>query len=238
MNRLFKFLSLFYRNPDVTLERANKMYLRRWHVIPRNKYFNVYLHHFVGPDNEKELHDHPWFSLSFLIRGRYIEHSLKYPDGKKYSAPNFFLRPASFFHRVEYDGGAWTIFITGPMVKPWGFMTSWVQYSGVPKADRKSIEAVKNIHTINELPEVFNNLEKLEYSDNKNQPKPVVVLVDVANDQYAVIHPENPEYEAAIGCTEFGDGFIEEEVETHTAKSQNKSLEEISNDNRKHNKED
>ena len=39
-----------------------KNYLSRWHIIPRNRYFNIYLHKFVGSDDDRALHDHPWRS--------------------------------------------------------------------------------------------------------------------------------------------------------------------------------
>lgn len=50
-------------------------YLTRWHLIPRNRWFNLYLHKFVHGDDERALHDHPWPSASLLLEGRYIEHT-------------------------------------------------------------------------------------------------------------------------------------------------------------------
>lgn len=45
----------------------------RLHVIPRNKYFNIYLHRFRGPDQDRDLHDHPWWSFSWCLRGQLWE---------------------------------------------------------------------------------------------------------------------------------------------------------------------
>lgn len=50
-------------------------YLTRWHLIPRNRWFNLYLHKFVHGDDERALHDHPWPSASLILGGRYIEHT-------------------------------------------------------------------------------------------------------------------------------------------------------------------
>lgn len=50
-------------------------YLTRWHLIPRNRWFNLYLHKFVHGDDERALHDHPWPSASLILEGRYIEHT-------------------------------------------------------------------------------------------------------------------------------------------------------------------
>ena len=50
-------------------------YLWRWHVIPRNRWFNIYLHKFAHGDDDRALHDHPWRSWSLLLDGRYREHT-------------------------------------------------------------------------------------------------------------------------------------------------------------------
>ncbi|MGH8074261.1 MAG: hypothetical protein ACREO4_09325 [Lysobacter sp.] len=50
-------------------------YLTRWHVIPRNPWFNIYLHYFEHGDDDRALHDHPWRSWSLLLDGRYREHT-------------------------------------------------------------------------------------------------------------------------------------------------------------------
>lgn len=52
-----------------------RKYLVRWHMIPRNRFFNVYLHFFVHGDDDRALHDHPWRSWSLLLDGRYREHT-------------------------------------------------------------------------------------------------------------------------------------------------------------------
>ena len=50
--------------------------MRRWWVIPRNKWFNVYLHHFLRSDDDRALHDQPWWNLSILLDGEYTEHTI------------------------------------------------------------------------------------------------------------------------------------------------------------------
>jgi hypothetical protein len=51
--------------------------MRRWWVIPRNKFFNIYLHHFLHSDDDRALHDHPWWNVSILLRsGSYVEHTI------------------------------------------------------------------------------------------------------------------------------------------------------------------
>lgn len=51
-------------------------YLGRWFIIPRNRWFNVYLHRFTGSDDDRALHDHPWWSLSIMLAGALDEHTI------------------------------------------------------------------------------------------------------------------------------------------------------------------
>ena len=105
------------REPDRIIKDP---YLHRWYVIPKNKYFNIYLHKFQKSDDDRALHDHPWYSCSILLKGEIREHSDK---GIKY-VPRWWpvFRTAKFAHRIELvKGPVWTIFITGPKTRTWGF---------------------------------------------------------------------------------------------------------------------
>lgn len=63
----------FGRNPDFTVKREDGDYLRRWYVIPRNRWFNIYLHNMVQDDDPRALHDHPWWNVSIVLKGGYYE---------------------------------------------------------------------------------------------------------------------------------------------------------------------
>ena len=106
--------------PHLEINRADGPYLRRWHLIPKNKWFNIYLHHFLGSDVDGATHNHPWSSLGIIISGKYKEIT---PDGEsiiRAFQPKF--RGPNYYHRVELiNGPVWTIFITGPKVQNWGF---------------------------------------------------------------------------------------------------------------------
>ncbi len=96
-------------------------YMRRWWVVPRNDFANVYLHDFARSDDDRALHDHPWASTSFIIAGRYREHT---PEGVfARNAGDVVSRAAEALHRVELFEAerALTLFITGPKVREWGF---------------------------------------------------------------------------------------------------------------------
>jgi len=59
--------------PSVVIGPSDNPYLHRWHVIPRNRFFNIYLHRFFRSDDDRALHDHPWANCSILIAGDYTE---------------------------------------------------------------------------------------------------------------------------------------------------------------------
>ena len=97
-------------------------YLRRWWILPRNDYCNVYLHEILKSDIDRAMHDHPWASTSFIISGGYIEHT---PEGTfERQAGDVVSRAANALHRLEVpegSGGAVSLFMTGSKVREWGF---------------------------------------------------------------------------------------------------------------------
>jgi len=112
-----KLLSKLKRPADLVI---GEKYLHRWYVIPRNRLFNIYLHKFYASDEDRALHDHPWWSMSVLLRGEVIEHQFN----KVRIIPRWLpvFRSAKFAHRLELvKGPITTVFITGPRVRDWGF---------------------------------------------------------------------------------------------------------------------
>lgn len=115
------------RKPDFVI---GDDYLRRWWIVPRNQWSNVYLHEFRRSDDDRAMHDHPWASRSFLIEGRYIEHT---PEGRFLRmAGDVVDRSAEALHRIELFSGetAVSLFVTGPNVRTWGFQcpNGWVPW--------------------------------------------------------------------------------------------------------------
>lgn len=110
---------MFKRAPDFVIGEAANPYLFRWWVIPRNPYFNVYLHKIVRSDDDRALHDHPWWNLSLVLRGGYLECT---PRGQKWRGPgSLVFRAAKALHRLEVGPASWSLFLTGPRFREWGF---------------------------------------------------------------------------------------------------------------------
>lgn len=121
-----KFLRLFHRKPDFIIGKPGSPYMLRWYVIPRNRFFNIYLHNIVRSDDDRALHDHPWWNLSILLKGGYREitpgddtrwHRITYTR----RIGSIVFRRATAAHRLEVDAPCWSLFITGRKVRDWGF---------------------------------------------------------------------------------------------------------------------
>ena len=99
-------------------------YLERWMLDLR--LFSIRIHHFRSNDDDRALHDHPWSFLTFILKGGYTDVSdIGDKHLKRFS---FNYRHATHKHTVEVDpGGVWTLCLTGPKHRNWGF---WV-----PKKD-------------------------------------------------------------------------------------------------------
>lgn len=175
------------RKPDFVIGSPEAPYMRRWWVIPRNRFFNIYLHQILRDDDDRALHDHPWASCSVILRGGYIEWTGTHAraDGadlhkiRKVRTPGMIrFRRASAAHRLElhrkditlkewrkllrgsnietnaiFRPGfqiipAWTLFITGPKVREWGFhcpkgWKHWRDFVGVREGEARGDE--KNV---------------------------------------------------------------------------------------------
>lgn len=116
----------FPRKSDFVVGTETDPYLRRWWVIPRNKYFNVYLHQFCRSDDDRAMHDHSYWNMSILLSGSYREYMTKGPTPyipRHRGAGAVVIRRPETPHRISlYEGRrVWTLFITGPRVREWGF---------------------------------------------------------------------------------------------------------------------
>lgn len=117
-------------NPDAsfTIPRLDgTIYMRRWFVIPRNRFFNIYLHEYLADDEDRALHDHPWWSASLCLVGDLIEvyrpvANHRCEMTRVIEGGSLVLRSAAFSHRLEVPVvGAITLFVTGPKLRTWGF---------------------------------------------------------------------------------------------------------------------
>jgi hypothetical protein len=139
------------RDPDFVIGDPDNPYMRRWWIVPRNEFCNVYLHEILRSDDDRALHDHPWANTSLLIDGEYQEVVPFY--AKIYKGPgqqpdmltqmtrragDVITRRATDAHRLVIpDGGkpVISLFMTGPKIRDWGFWCPqgwrhWREFTG------------------------------------------------------------------------------------------------------------
>ena len=97
-------------------------YMTRW--VVNLGLITIRLHCFHRSDDDRHLHDHPWWFFSALLRGSYREHTDSCA-GPWRKVGSIVYRPALTKHRVEIKPGrsCWTLCVTGPTRRHWGF---WV----------------------------------------------------------------------------------------------------------------
>lgn len=132
------------REPDFVIGGLDDPYLRRHFLIPRNPVFNIYVHEFLRSDDDRAHHDHPWlFNASWLIDGQYIEHIITMGGAlikSPRSAGAFKFRWGKAPHRLElcHNLPCWTVFITGPRIRDWGFYClerGWIHWKKFTASD-------------------------------------------------------------------------------------------------------
>lgn len=152
------------RAPDRIIgDDPERPYLLRWWLTPWSNYerdeakrtwrdklkaslFHIYLHNILRSDDDRALHDHPWWNVSIVLAGGYWEHMpppktitkaitaaidgtdlrITDTDFAIWRGPgSIVFRRATALHRLEIEKGsphgAWTLFITGPRIREWGF---------------------------------------------------------------------------------------------------------------------
>lgn len=151
------------RKPDFTIydSRAGEdgelpkiPYMLRWYVIPRNRWFNIYLHKFLRSDKDVP-HDHPWWSVSltlteYLIERRWLPEPNTSRGGTQEVSVihkgDVVFRSATYAHQIIVPescagSGVWTLFITGPKLRSWGFWCpkGWKHWEAFVAADNTGL---------------------------------------------------------------------------------------------------
>lgn len=122
------------RPPDFVIGGEENPYLRRWWLIPRNRFFNIYVHEILRSDDDRALHTHPWVNVSWILRGWYFEVVPRFsdqPSSDDYERAGLMrifrgcgdvvARFATDRHRLEVNGPTWSLFVRGPVIREWFF---------------------------------------------------------------------------------------------------------------------
>lgn len=136
------------RTPYMHLYHADGTpYMERYWLL-ESRWLSIKVHHICSPDYDRHMHDHPWWFASLILRGWYWEERPAFnppvfgPDGREHSIGEIRTPGSIAFRRLgarHYitnvsDGGVWSLFVTGPRAKKWGFYTEdgWVYWKDYP----------------------------------------------------------------------------------------------------------
>lgn len=112
------------------------LYLRQYRLFDW-RWLCVRVHYIARQDSDRHMHDHPWrWAWSFILKGWYVEER-NFQDTRQHyyrSAGQTNLLRSRHYHRITAVApGTWTLFVTGPRTKSWGFLTpdghmDWKEY--------------------------------------------------------------------------------------------------------------
>lgn len=111
-----------------------RLYLERFEVAA-SPAVTVRVHRWHASDDQRAPHDHPWPNVSIVLAGELIEHGRAGPA--RLTPGTIVSRAAADPHWIELPAGeAWTVFVTGPIVRRWGFHTAggWIHWTEWPNA--------------------------------------------------------------------------------------------------------
>lgn len=109
------------RQPDFIIGDPKDPYLKRWWII-KNRFFRIYLHQMLKDDEDRALHDHPWYNLSIILKNGYEEITPVGTFTRKFL--HIIFRKAEYAHRLKLINNkpSWSLFMTGPKIREWGFL--------------------------------------------------------------------------------------------------------------------
>jgi len=117
-------------------------YIVRYYLF-ECRFFDIYIHEIKRSDDSPDYHDHPWPFVHVILEGEYIEEApweavkSRIVKRVRRRTPGYIaFRKANYAHRLELDkGDAWTLVMSGPRSRKWGFVdrvtgcwTHWKAY--------------------------------------------------------------------------------------------------------------
>lgn len=116
---------------------GDDVYLDRTYIV-QTPLFGIMFHRIFRPDNQRDLHDHPFNFLSIVLLGSYYEDTVDGPRHRRW----FNWKRAEDRHSIREVSRrpVWTLVFTGRRRRTWGFWvdggTRWVKWSEYENVER------------------------------------------------------------------------------------------------------
>jgi len=125
--------------PHKDIVKDDVLYLRRHYLTPRTWRYKLVLHLIAMPDIDRSVHDHPWWFITLVLRGGYLEEVVNKLGRSSYlarRAGSCLFRTATHTHKILalFRPRTWTLVMMGPATRVWGFWdaqnlyTPWHEY--------------------------------------------------------------------------------------------------------------
>jgi len=132
-----------FMRKEVIYSPEGQPYIKRWRIL-ETPWFNLWLHHILMDDDDRDMHNHPWWFYSFIISGGYVEEVTEPDHTHKlenclyrflvcrlpFCSSTIAYRHQNQYHRVSlrHAKPCWSLILTGPKTNEWGFLTEdgWV----------------------------------------------------------------------------------------------------------------
>lgn len=133
--KFLNFLEKHGRKRVIMDRQSQSPYLNRYYLFLKDRKsfpFNAFLHQFMRSDPDPQ-HCHPFGYFTLILKGGYWEWVHTYDkeghitgERRIWRGPGHFrFCKAESFHRIEIvePGSCWTLFMPGPQIREWGFLT-------------------------------------------------------------------------------------------------------------------
>lgn len=125
------------------VSKQGVIHFRRYRLL-QTPWFAIYIHQICKSDLDKDMHDHPWHFISFILKGAYKEVSKAYPlfnetISNEFHVGDMIKHHAKDAHQITLlTDEVWTLVFTSGHSGEWGYQTpqGWINH--------KEYRAIKN----------------------------------------------------------------------------------------------
>lgn len=109
--------------------KSGNLHFKRFAIF-ESRLFSIYVHRLYRSDDDPHMHNHPWsWCGSLVLSGGYVN-ARRTEDPARTRLDivgpldSFVMRPTDY-HKIHtiIDGPVTTLFVAGPRLKSWGYMT-------------------------------------------------------------------------------------------------------------------
>lgn len=151
---IHKVLRRFFEYRDITkVADDTYLYLRRYFITAKkpDNDKRIFIHFIARSDDDRDLHDHPWDFISYILLGGYFEEVFT-AGPKSETTDEWFgigskvVHRATDAHRLRLPGPTWTLVFRSGRQRVWGFWQNgvhvpWNVYLGVNEEFDEDMEA-------------------------------------------------------------------------------------------------